>query len=99
MATYYAWSNFPVERNEYGQTTKSIKAGEKISQSDLNVSDEEWEGLIEAGAVREEEYPDAGPTESPAEYAAAHPEEEEEEAQSQQKAQPQQPKPPEQPKP
>jgi hypothetical protein len=73
--TYYAWSNFPVERNEFGQPTKTIKAGEKISQSDLSVSDEEWEELVNIGAVREEEYPDVGPSESPAEWAAANPEE------------------------
>jgi hypothetical protein len=79
MATYYAWSNFPVEHNDFGQPTKTIKAGEKISQSDLKVSDEDWENLIELGAVREEEYPkDLGTMESPAEYLAAHPEEAEE---------------------
>jgi hypothetical protein len=79
MATYYAWSNFPVEHNDFGQPTKTIKAGEKISQSDLKISDEDWENLIELGAVREEEYPkDLGTMESPAEYLAAHPPEAEE---------------------
>ncbi len=81
MATYYAWSNFPVEHNEFGQPTKTIKAGEKISQSDLGISDEDWEELIALGAVREEEYPDVGTMESPAEYQAAHPEEETQEQQ------------------
>lgn len=78
--THYAWSNFPVERNEFGQTTKTIKAGDEVSQSDLNVSDEDWEELLEVGAVREEKYPDVEPGQSPAEYMAAHPEELEEDA-------------------
>lgn len=71
MAKTYAWSNFPVEHDEKsGQVTKTIKAGEPISQSDLGVSDEEWAYLLETGAVSEEEYPDVPPTVSPAEYQA-----------------------------
>jgi hypothetical protein len=76
MATYYAWSNFPTERNEFGQTTKTIKPGDKVTQQDLDVSDDEWNELIELGAVREEEYPDTDPGQSPAEYALTHPDEE-----------------------
>jgi hypothetical protein len=68
MAGYYAWSNFPVERNEWGQPTKVIEVGDSISMSDLGVSKEEWEALIESGAVSEEEYPDIPDSVSPAEY-------------------------------
>jgi len=68
MAGFYAWSNFPVERNEWGQPTKVIKVGESISANDLGVSKEEWEALIETGAVSEEEYPDIPDSVSPAEY-------------------------------
>jgi hypothetical protein len=70
MATgkMYAWNNFPVEVNEYGQPTKTIKVGDAVSQSDLDVSDEDWEEYIATGAVREEEYPDVPADVSPAEY-------------------------------
>lgn len=63
-----AWSKFNTEVNEYGQPTKTIMPGESVSQSDLGVSDEEWEYLVETGAVREEEYPDIPADVSPAEY-------------------------------
>jgi hypothetical protein len=68
MASYYAWSNFPVERNEWGQPTKIIKVGDSVSASDLGVSKEEFEELIAVGAVSEEEYPDIPASVSPAEY-------------------------------
>jgi|SRR5580765_3729328 len=54
----YAWSKFKKEVNEWGQVTEWIMPGDKISQGDLGVSDEEWESLVETGAVREDEYPD-----------------------------------------
>lgn len=63
-----AWSKFETERNEQGQPTKTIMPGDTVSQSDLGVSDEEWEYLVETGAVREEEYPDVPDDVSPAEY-------------------------------
>src|SRR5215831_18856654 len=70
--TYYAWSNFPIERNEAGQATKVIAAGDKISQDDLDVSDEEWQSLIDVGAVRTDEYPEDLPDYmAPAEYERA----------------------------
>jgi len=65
---YYAWTNFPVERDEWGKTTKVIKPGDSVSQSDLGVSDEEWADLVEVNAVSEEEYPDIPDHQSPAEY-------------------------------
>lgn len=68
MATYYAWSNFPVEKNEWGQVTKTIEVGEKVTASDLGVTDEEFEEMIETGVVSEEEYPDIPDSVSPAEY-------------------------------
>ena len=68
MASYYAWSNFPVERNEWGQVTKTIEVGESITADKISVSKEEFDELIEIGAVSEEEYPDIPDSVSPAEY-------------------------------
>ena len=68
---YYAWNTFAVEWDETtGLVTEKIMPGEPITQSDLDVSDEEWESLIETGAVSEDEYPDLPPSISPAEYEA-----------------------------
>ena len=70
--TYYAWSKFNTEVNEFGQPTETVMPGEEISQKDLDVSDEEWEALIESGAVSTEEYPEDLPDGmSPAEYYRA----------------------------
>jgi hypothetical protein len=64
-----AWSTFRTEVNEFGQPTKTIDPGEEVSQSDLGISDEEWQGLIDSGAVRAEEYPEDLPDDmSPAEH-------------------------------
>jgi hypothetical protein len=71
MATYYAWSNFPIERNEAGVTTKVIAVGDKVTQNDLGVSDDEWEQLVEVGAVRTDKYPDIPDHMAPAEYEKA----------------------------
>ena len=60
--TYYAWSNFVVERNEHNQPTKTIECGGKITQSALGVSDGDWKDLIDAGAIREEPYPENLPS-------------------------------------
>ena len=68
--TYYAWSNFPVQYDEHGRVTESIEVGDPVSQSDLDVSDEEWDELVENGAVSEDEYPDIPAHVSPAEYQA-----------------------------
>jgi hypothetical protein len=72
--TYYAWNNFPTDFNEYGQPTKTIKVGDTVSQSDLGVSDEEWQDLADSGAVRTDEYPDIPNDIAPAEWYAQHPE-------------------------
>lgn len=66
--TYYAWTNFPVERNEWGQVTKTIECGEEVTAQKLGVSKEEFEDLVEIGAVSEEEYPDIPDSVAPAEY-------------------------------
>lgn len=74
--TYYAWSKFKKEVNEWGQVTEWINPGDSVSQGDLDVGDDEWQYLIDSGAVREEEYPENLPPDvSPAEYYAANPEE------------------------
>lgn len=68
----FAWSNFTVERNEYGQPTRVIKPGEKITQKDLDVGDADWQAFIDAGAIREESYPEDLPSHvSPAERKRA----------------------------
>jgi|SRR5215471_17301049 len=65
---FYAWTNFDIERNEWGQTTNVIHVGDTITQAQLDVSDEQWEELIATGAVREEEYPEVPDGVSPAEF-------------------------------
>jgi len=65
---YYAWTNFDVERNEFGQTTNVIRVGESVTQDALKISDDDWADLIATGAVREQEYPDIPADVSPAEY-------------------------------
>jgi hypothetical protein len=57
--TYYAWSNFTPDRDEWGKAETTIVPGDEVSQSDLGVSDEEWETLVTEGAVREQPYPKA----------------------------------------
>src|SRR4051794_24842024 len=74
--TYYAWSKFKKEQNEWGQVTKWINVGDQISQSDIDASDEDWQELIDVGAVREEEYPDV-PNDTPPVDAPVKDEEEE----------------------
>lgn len=54
--TYYAWTRIPVIRNEWGQLEKEIQPGEKISADDLGVSKDEFQELIDIGAVRTDEY-------------------------------------------
>lgn len=71
----YAWSRFPVESDEWGKITRFIEPGDKISQSDLSVSDDDWAEIVAAGAVRDEPYPDIPNNMSPAEYWRAHPDE------------------------
>lgn len=66
---FYAWTNFDVERNEWGQTVNVIHVGDEVSQQQLNVTDDQWNELVATGAVSEQEYPqDIPPDMSPAEY-------------------------------
>ena len=70
--TYYAWSKFNTEVNEFGQPTETVMPGEEISQKDLDISDEDWAALVESGAVSTEEYPEDLPDGmSPAEFYRA----------------------------
>lgn len=55
--TYYAWTRIPVDRNEWGQVTKEVQPGERVTAKDLKVGDQEFEELVNAGAIRTAEYP------------------------------------------
>jgi hypothetical protein len=69
---YYAWTTINTEVNEYGKVEDSIAVGEEVTQGDLDISDAEWNSLIENGAIRMEEYPkDLAPGVSPAEHFRA----------------------------
>jgi hypothetical protein len=68
MDTYYAWSNFDVERNEWGQPKKTIKVGEEVTQEALGVSDLDWQEYIDLGVVRTQPYPDIPYQTAPTEY-------------------------------
>lgn len=65
---YYAWTTINTEVDEYGKVQDSIAPGEPVTQSDLDMGDEEWEELVASGAVRTEEYPDVPDDMSPAEH-------------------------------
>lgn len=54
---YVAWSRFSGKRNEFGQTTEWIEPGESVTQAKLDVTDADWDYLLESGAVRESPYP------------------------------------------
>jgi hypothetical protein len=68
--TYYAWSAInKVEAKEGGyKTSDHIKEGDTVTASKLDMSDDDFEYLIETGAVREQPYPPCGPGQSPTEY-------------------------------
>ena len=68
---YYAWNTFTTEFDDHGIPQTKIVPGDEVTQDDLGVSDEEWDELIETGAVSEEEYPDVPDHISPAEYQTA----------------------------
>lgn len=67
--TYYAWSNFVLERDEWGKNTKVLEVGEEVTQQKLKVSDEDWEELKSVNAVRTAPYPDIPRDVSPREAA------------------------------
>lgn len=66
--TYYAWSNFDVERNEWGQVKTRIGVGEEVTQEAVGVNDLDWQEFIDLGVVREQPYPDIPPQTAPTEY-------------------------------
>lgn len=73
----YANSRFKKTVNEWGRVDEWIEPGDTVSQSDLGISDEEWQGLVDSGAVVEN-YPDGlkeSPQTPPAEYYRDHPDE------------------------
>lgn len=70
----YANTQFAKSVNEWGRVEEWIKPGEKISQSDLGVSDEEWESLIKSGSVVEEYPNDLDPGTPPSQYKKQSPE-------------------------
>jgi len=54
---YYAWS--PI-RGGTAEKPVNIARGDKVTQSDLHVSDADWDALLESGAIREKEFPAPG---------------------------------------
>ena len=69
--TYYAWSEIQVgEGDETESKVKKVKHGEEVSASSLGIPDEEFEAMVESGAVKTDEYPELpeGYTGSPAQY-------------------------------
>jgi hypothetical protein len=68
MAKMYAWSSFRLDVDEHNKAKKVIEPGEEVTAEKLKVSKEEFENLIEVGAVRDLEYPPVEPGQSPAEY-------------------------------
>lgn len=59
MATYYAWS--PIKGGT-AEKPVTVDRGDKVTKDALGVDDENWKALIEAGAVRDKEFP------APADY-------------------------------
>jgi hypothetical protein len=56
--TYYAYSTFNTEVDEWGRVQKSIKPGEEVSQSDLGVDDETWAEYVKSGVVSTVPHPE-----------------------------------------
>lgn len=71
----YAWSRFAKTTNEWGRVDEWIEPGDEITQSDLDLSDDEWQELQDLGAVREEPFPELAAGQSPAEYYRENPDE------------------------
>ena len=68
MAKMYAWSTFNTDVDEWGKAHGKIEPGDEVSAEKLGVTKEEFDELVAVGSVREEEYPDVAPGQSPAEY-------------------------------
>jgi len=60
--TMYAWSRivYGAEKDDDGNIIgpKAIEVGDPVSQSDLGISDEEWQSLVDGEVVREYELPE-----------------------------------------
>lgn len=53
---YYAWS--PIRGAVHSDGSRiDVKVGDEVSASDLDMSDEDFQYLIDTGAVRTSEYP------------------------------------------
>lgn len=69
--TYYAWSNFKdvVADLAKPDVKTSFKPGDVVTKEKLGVDQDNWDALVESGAVRVKKYPDMGNYEgSPREY-------------------------------
>lgn len=66
--TYYAWTNFVLEYDEWGRAKAKAEPGDVVTQEMLQVTDEVWSSLIENGQVREQPYPKIPSGSSPVEY-------------------------------
>lgn len=64
--TLYAWS--PIRHGDDDGKVTVIKVGQKVSASDLDMSEEEFQGFIDSGAVRPRKYPDIHDSVSPMEH-------------------------------
>lgn len=51
---HYAWTDIKAGTAEKPITAKR---GDEVSKSKLGVSDEDWEAMLESGAVREKKFP------------------------------------------
>lgn len=64
----YANTRFQTEVDEWGRVKKEILPGDKVSQSDLDVSDEEWQNMIDRNLVVEDYPKDLDPNTPLAKY-------------------------------
>lgn len=66
---FYAWSdiNHGAEVDDGGYTIKrlTVKAGDEVDKKKLDISDEDWDTLVEQKVVRKAKYPELGRYDSP----------------------------------
>lgn len=55
MATYYAWSAIRSGKN-------TVKVGESVTATKLGISEDEFDHLVDSGAVRDEAVPEVPAT-------------------------------------
>lgn len=68
MATMYAWSPINKVDEKTGRVSADIKVGDSVSKSDVG---DDWDYLVETGAIREQKYPPVDDGQSPTEYFKA----------------------------